>query len=185
MSLITRVRQDHLEFLVREFAIGMGLPYEFVWEPKGITGPAQRFILNKAQRRFKERQRLFEPFIKRTWAYIIAHAITSGRIPETEGWTRVRLQPPASLTIDAGRDAMQELEDVKAGLLTLQEHFGKRGLDWEQELQQAGKEVESIFGIAGDIAERTGLPVEQVLNRLSMLTQHGEPPAPQNDEETD
>lgn len=171
-----------LEFLVREFAIGMGLPYEFVWEPKGITGPAQRFIMNKAQRRFRERQRLLEPVIKRTWAFVIANAIEAGQLPAVAGWERTRLQPPASLTIDAGRDAMQEREDVKAGLLTLQEHYGKRGLDWEQELEQAGKEVETIFSIASDIATRSGVPVEQVLNRLSMLTQHGETPPPPNNE---
>ena len=57
--------QGFLEFLVREFAVGLGLPYEFIWNPQQLTGPSQRFVMGKAQRKFEERQRLFGNMVKK------------------------------------------------------------------------------------------------------------------------
>jgi len=159
--------QGFLEFLIREFAVGMGLPYEFLWHPAGITGPAQRFIMGKAQRRFNERQRLFHKFVKRVWAMVIADAIDSGKLSPTKNWYKCRIQAPAQLTIDAGREMMQEREDVSAGLMTLREHFGKRGLDWQSECQQRSKEIKYMFEKADDLAKELGVDRNIIVSLLS------------------
>jgi capsid protein len=164
-----------LEFLLREFAVGLGLPYEFLWNPEKLTGTSQRFILGKASRRFKERQRLFAPFIKRTWAAVISDGIMRGKLGMIEGWEKIIIQAPQSLTVDAGRDANAEREDMKAGLLTMREHYGKRGLDWQEEIEQGAQEIEFLIGKAREVADRTGAPLSTVLNRMSLLTPNGEP----------
>jgi capsid protein len=159
--------QGFLEFLIREFAVGMGLPYEFLWHPAGITGPAQRFIMGKAQRRFNERQRLFNRMVKKVWAMVIADAIDSGKISPVKDWYKCRIQPPAQLTIDAGREMAQEREDVAVGLMTMREHFGKRGLDWQSECQQRSKELKYIFEKAQWLSDETGIDYNVAINMLT------------------
>jgi capsid protein len=156
--------QGFLEFLVREFAVGMGLPFEFVWDTHGLTGPSQRFVMGKAQRKFSERQRLFYPFIRKSWQMVIDDGINQGRIPKQKGWNKIRIQTPAKLTIDVGREAQQEREDVKMGLMSYREHYGKRGLDWQSEMDQKAKEAEHIIRIARKVAEAGGCSLDFAVN---------------------
>jgi capsid protein len=48
-----------LEFLIREISTGLGVPYEFAWNAEKIGGATVRFVMEKAQRRFEERRKLF------------------------------------------------------------------------------------------------------------------------------
>jgi len=175
--------QGFLEFIIREFSVGMGLPYEFLWHPAGITGPAQRFIMGKAQRRFNERQRLFGPFLRKVWAVVISDAIASGKLKTVPDWYKCRIQAPAELTIDAGREASQEREDVQAGLMTMREHFGKRGMDWQSECQQKAKEMKYILEKAKTIAEETDVSFETIVNLMIKGEFVGTAPQPIEDED--
>ena len=177
--------QGFLEMLIRQFAVGIGLPYEFLWHPAGITGPAQRFIMGKAQRRFNERQRLFGGLVRKVWAMVISDAISSGKLSPIEKWYKCRIQAPAQLTIDAGREAAQEREDVAAGLMTLREHYGKRGLDWQSECQQKAKEMKYLLSKAQDIAKETGVEFATVVNLMTKGEFIGAPQPNEEDKEND
>ena len=159
--------QGFLEFLVREFAVGIGLPYEFVWNTSGLTGPSQRFVMGKAQRKFDQRQRLLCPFVKKSWLMVIGDAISSGRIRAIDGWEKCRIQYPAKLTIDVGRESQQEREDVANGLMSRQEHYGRRGLDWQTALEQQKSEVNTLISTAKEIADANELSISDVLPLLS------------------
>lgn len=158
--------QGFLEFLVREFAVGLGLPYEFVWNTQSLTGPSQRFVMGKAQRKFEERQRLFYKLINKTWAMVIAQGIEQKELPAIDGWQRCRIQTPAKLTIDIGREAQQERDDVSAGLMTRATHFGQRGMDWQGEIDQQAKEFGYIMEKSQELAQKYDLPIDVALNRL-------------------
>lgn len=180
--------QGFLEFLVREFAVGLGLPYEFVWNPQGLTGSSQRFIMGKAQRKFEERQRMFTPFLRRAWLMVISDGIAEGKLTNPpSGWERCGIQTPAKMTIDVGREAKAERDDVKSGLMSLREHYGKRGLDWQGELDQQGNELRYLLEKCKGIAEETGLPMDYILNRMQELgpfTAILNQPAPREEEES-
>ena len=105
---------------------------------------------------------------------MISDAISRGKLPLVDDWDRIVIQPPQSLTVDAGRDANAEREDMKAGLLTFRDHYGKRGLDWQQEIEQGATEIEFLIAKAKEIAESSDVPLATVLNRLSLLTPNGE-----------
>lgn len=158
--------QGFLEFLVREFAVGLGMPYEFIWNPQSLTGPSQRFIMGKAQRKFEERQRLFGNFVKKTWMQVIAEGVETGELSAQNGWQKCKLQAPARLTIDIGREAREEREDVTAGLMSLSQHFGQRGLDWQGEIDQQTKEFSYIMERSKEIADKYEIPIDVALNRL-------------------
>jgi len=140
------------KFLIRDVAMGLGLPVEFVYDPASVGGAGMRFVVAKAQRRFEQRQRLLiDRFCNRAWRYFIGRAIANGDLPAVEDYPKVTWQTPKSLTVDAGRDALQERENYKAGLSSLQHYFGEMGLDWEEQVRQIAKEKEFI-GSMGQVA---------------------------------
>jgi len=152
------------KFLIRDVAMGLGLPVEFVYDPASVGGAGMRFIVAKAQRRFEQRQRLLiDRFCTRAWRYFIGGAIANGDLPAAEDYAKVTWQTPKSLTVDAGREAQQAREDYKAGLSSLQDYFGELGQDWEEQVRQIAKEREFIASI-GTVTPQTDVaaPVEAV-----------------------
>jgi lambda family phage portal protein len=152
------------KFLIRDVAMGLGLPVEFVYDPASVGGAGMRFIVAKAQRRFEQRQRLLiDRFCNRAWRFFIGGAIANGDLPAAEDYAKVTWQTPKSLTVDAGREAQQAREDYKAGLSSLQDYFGELGQDWEEQVRQIAKEREFIASI-GTVTPQTDVaaPAEAV-----------------------
>jgi lambda family phage portal protein len=167
-----------LDYLIREVNVGLGLPVEFTWDPSKLGGTSQRFVLAKAQRRFEERQQLLiSRVLNRLWFWVISVGIQRGDLVLPAGakhWN-VRWQAPSELTVDAGRDAKADREDVLAGLMSRSEHYGRRGLDWEEAHDQIEKEAEDILTRAQALAKKFGVQIDAA---LSLLQQRGPNPAP-------
>jgi len=135
------------KFLIRDVAMGLGLPIEFVYDPASVGGAGMRFIVAKAQRRFEQRQRLLiDRFCNRVWRYFIGGAIANGDLPPAEDYRKVSWQTPKSLTVDAGREAQQAREDYKAGLISLQTYHGELGEDWVEQVDQIKAEQTYMSG---------------------------------------
>lgn len=131
----------HLEQYIRAAALGLGLPYEFIWDTSAVGGVAQRFIIQKAARAFAARQDvLIASFLGKLWTYAIANAISSGQLPANPNWRRVEWQTPRSITVDVGREAQARRDDVKAGLMTLADYFGEQGLNWKEAVAEIAAE---------------------------------------------
>ncbi|NBW13894.1 MAG: phage portal protein [Caulobacteraceae bacterium] len=142
------------KFLIRDVAMGLGLPVEFVYDPASVGGAGMRFIVAKAQRRFEQRQRLLiDRFCNRVWRYFIGGAIANGDLPGADDYEKVTWQTPKSLTVDAGREAQQSREDYKAGLTTLSDYFGELGLDWQEQIEQMDREKKYIASLSPAAAE--------------------------------
>jgi lambda family phage portal protein len=135
------------KFLIRDVAMGLGLPIEFVYDPASVGGAGMRFIVAKAQRRFEQRQRLLiDRFCNRSWSYFIGRAIANGDLPPAEDYRKVSWQTPKSLTVDAGREEMQARESYKAGLISLQTYHGELGEDWVEQVDQIKAEQTYMSG---------------------------------------
>ena len=134
-----------LDQYIRAAAIGMGLPYEFVWNSERLAGTAQRFTLAKAQRRFEERQRLLvQRMCSRIWRYVIAAAIENRELPRNASWSNVVWQTPRKLTVDAGRESQAMREEYKLGFTNLADVCGSDGNDWQEVVSQKISEVKWI-----------------------------------------
>ena len=163
--------ENFAKFLIRDIALGLNLPPEFVYDPASVGGAGMRFVVAKAQRRFEQRQRLLiDRFCQRAWRYFIARAITAGDLPEVKDYDRVSWQTPKSLTVDAGREAMQAREDYKAGLSTLADYFGELGLDWQEQVDQRKQEQIYVSGgvtVQGDpLITKIGVGGAQALTAI-------------------
>jgi lambda family phage portal protein len=154
----------HLEQYIRAAAIGLGLPYEFVWDTSAIGGVAQRFIIQKAARCFAARQDvLVNAFLSKLWRYAIARAISRKELPMNPGWQSVGWQTPRSITVDVGREATARRDDVKAGLMTLSDYFGEQGIDWKEAVAEIATEREFAADLGVIIGVEQAQPQDQIL----------------------
>ncbi len=160
--------QGFLELLMRKTAIGLGIPFEFVWDPTNAGGATQRAVLAKAQRKFTERADLLdEKFNTRVWAWVISKGIARGDVKHSEDFWKVKWQHPKKITVDVGREAKESREDIKLGLKTLADDAGERGIDWQELRKQSEIEALDLIRRAKAIAESEKIPVDLALSLLS------------------
>jgi capsid protein len=169
-----------LDWLARDVCCGLGVPVEFVWDASKLQGTAQRFILEKAQRAFDERQDLLiHAALNRLWFWVISCGIKRGDLEFQEGAWQAKWQRPSKITVDAGNDAAAALADVEAGLQTAKEHYGRRGLDWEKERDQKENEVDDLLTRAMRQSKKHGTDLEYTVQLLQQTTPNMPAQAPQ------
>jgi capsid protein len=166
----------YLDFLIRDIAVGLGLPPEFIWNPDKLGGTGNRFVLEKASRRFAERQQLLIKFATRVWGYVVSKGVKRGDIPASDEWWKVRWQTPSKITVDVGREAMQNREDILLGIRTEQEDAAERGVDIDDLRLQRKQEATQRIKDAQEIAKKTGVSFEVALMQLSRRTPNGNLP---------
>ena len=158
---------DFMMSLTGCFVQGLGLPPAFFLDEK-LTGPNQRAVNGKAQRCFDRKQEMMAMLVEWIWPRVIGDAIANGLLPSQENFEVIEWQGPASVSIDAGRESAQEREDVHSGLMTRQEHFSKRSLNWKRETDQGMSEIEYIIEEANRVAKEKNVPVGVILERFGI-----------------
>jgi capsid protein len=163
-----------LAFLIREIALGMGLPVEFIWDAAALGGSTQRFVLEKAERRFEERRcRFSKQVMNRIWGRVIANAIARGKLPEDPKKFDLSWQGPCALSVDAGRDEAADREAVKMGLMTEARYYGMRNQDWRKARKQVLSEADSLLTDATALAKKHNVTPEFALGLLRQSTPNG------------
>jgi capsid protein len=131
--------------LERDISMGI-LPYEFVSDPSKLGGASIRLVTAKAARVFGKYQSvLIENFCVPTWGYIIGQGIADGDLPDDPKWSEVSWTTPKSVTVDAGRDAANDRNDVEMGLLSMSELYAQRGLDFRTEMDKRANDMNFII----------------------------------------
>ncbi|MDB6172034.1 MAG: hypothetical protein JWL59_1345 [Chthoniobacteraceae bacterium] len=168
----------YMEFNFRDFACGYGVPLEVIWK-SDLGGPSQRFFLSKFQRRINARLALvtIPIFYRRIYIYWLAKEIKRKALPFRPDWYKVAFQPTSpKITIDIGREAQQDREDILLGTRTLSEDAGERGKDWREIRNQSEKETEDLIDRAQRLAEKKKISFEVALSLLSRRTPNGNLP---------
>jgi lambda family phage portal protein len=149
--------REFCDMLLREVCLNIGIPWEFAARPADAGGAALRAVLVRAQRTFEQRQALLiDRLCSRVWAHVITLGMQRGLIPQNDNWWRVEWQRPAAASVDYGREAQANLNDVRAGLRTYSEDYSERGLEWKDALRQRAAEAKYLadlaaeFGISAD-----------------------------------
>ena len=149
-----RPSQNFTEFcniLLREVCGNVGIPWEFYARPSDAGGAALRAVLVRAQRTFEQRQALLiDRLCSRVWAHVITLGMQRGLLPQNENWWRVEWQRPAAASVDYGREAQANLNDVRAGLRTYSEDYSERGLEWKDQLRQRAVEAKFLADLANE-----------------------------------
>lgn len=148
--------QGFMEFLSQLICLGAGLPPSLLLGTK-VGGADTRRELATAQRVIDMWQQMFSAQLQRIYEYVIQDEIDAGYLPGApKDWRSVEWQCPAKITVDSGRDQQQDREDVKAGLLSRREYFGRYGQDWKEQLTQCGDEAKFISDLAKNLGVERG-----------------------------
>lgn len=143
--------REFCDILLREVCLNLGVPWEFAARPADAGGAALRAVLVRAQRTFEQRQALLiDRLCSRVWAHVITIGMQRGLIPQNENWWRVDWQRPAAASVDYGREAAANLNDVRAGLRTYAEDYSERGHEWKDQLRQRAVEAKYLADLAAE-----------------------------------
>jgi len=135
------------------------LPYSFVTDSSGNTGPGLRLDIAKADRTFQKWQNLIiEQLCIPSWGYVIGDAIANGDLPDDPEWNKVSWTTPKRVTVDAGREAANDRADMELGLISMSELYAQRGLDFRSEMAKRAEDMSFIV----NLAKTTGIPVEML-----------------------
>lgn len=132
-----------MNWLVREIAAGLDLPFGVVWNMAGLGGPAVRFEINQANRVFMAfLTNILEPMWFRpvvgAW---ITQEIAEGRLPFDANWFKFKTPRPKSITIDLGRDSKSGVAENIAGLSTASDWFADDDKDFEEQTERLAQEA--------------------------------------------
>lgn len=173
-----------LDYLDRDVALGLGVPVQFL-HCSDMGGTPQRFVMRKAERKFAKRAMQIARFVRRVRFYWAAKEILRGALPYVEDWYRVRIEYPATASVDIGREAQQNREDLKYGNRTLAQDAGEQGLDWREDIRaQRQSEAEDLIDRAKAIEKKKGIPFELALALMQQGTPNGNPVAPTTEPKT-
>ncbi len=151
----TAAFREFMDYLEGDGYIGLGLPVN--WKNLHKEGGATcRAALVKAQRRFDEIEANVEQRIcNRVWNWVTAVGANQKRIgPRPKDAYRVRWHGPAKATVDAGREAVTNRDDLKMGMRTYIEDLAERGItNWKAHLRQVAREEAFITALAVEFKE--------------------------------
>lgn len=107
---------------------------------------------------------------QRVYEYVIEFEINDGSLGGAPfDWRRTSWLFPRAATVDAGRQAQQDREDVRTGNMTLREQCGQYGTGWRDHIRQLAVEMKEVM----TAEQQNGLPEGSLMNRL-----YGGPNAP-------
>src|ERR1700751_440563 len=89
-------------------------PFDLIMQANGANAAATRSLWVRANQLARERQLKLYPSAKQRILFAVSRAIELGLLPETEDWMEWEFSLPRKPSIDAGRDAQQDREDLKA-----------------------------------------------------------------------
>lgn len=132
-----------MEWLVREIALGLDLPFGVVWNMSGLGGPAVRFEMAQANRVFIA---FLEDVLEPMWTRPIVGAwltleISQGRLPFHPNWYKFKTPRPVAITIDVGRDSKAGIAENMAGLGTASHWYAEEDMSFEDSTDQLAYEA--------------------------------------------
>lgn len=138
-----------IDTLDRSGSLGV-LPYEFAIDSSKVGGASVRLIASKTQRYIDDMTQIIdERFNDAIWFFAIGWAITNGELSPQSWWWYCTWTHPKKLTVDAGREEMQNRANVEMGLKTIEESFAECGLDFEDEMRTRASNARFIMNLAG------------------------------------
>ena len=130
--------------LQRDVTFG-SLPWDFVVDPSKLAGAGVRLVGNKADRFISHvQQMVINQFCIPTYQYIISDGINKGLIRDDRSWYKCSVITPPSLTVDAGREAANDREDIKMGLISRSEYYKTHGTEFYKQIDSIAQELAYI-----------------------------------------
>ncbi len=151
--------REYWRQLTEKVCAGVGIPYVLVY-PESMQGTVYRGALDMSAVWFKSRHQVMSSAARRIYEYVMEYAIKSDPTlnDAPADWYEVAITAPRSPNVDVGRNSAAQLKELEAGILTYDEVYGSRGLDWRSALE--AKAQQALF--IRELANKYGLRVSEV-----------------------
>lgn len=169
--------QWFMEYLASRICAGVSISKLLVF-PWSIQGTVARGDLALAATFFKSRFVPFQSAAREAYIYTMGTArFIDSRVADAPfDWMKVNIRPPRSPDVDVGRNSAARIAEYDSGLVTAEEIFGERGMDYREQFRQCAREAQLIdrlakeFGISPDrirksIGESMKLEMEKEAER--------------------
>lgn len=180
--------QQYLDNLIRLIGNALCLPYGFVYNLIGLSGPSARMDAQQAHRTIQwHQENMVDLFLERAKNTLLMEGIANGDVEYTPRWMRGKWQFAPAITIDVGRDSAAMINEWKMGLRTKSSIFAEDGEDSEEQEEIIVQEVTQTVVNAKKLAEDQDIPLELALTMFEARIPNGFVPknAPEQSVEPD
>jgi hypothetical protein len=160
--------------VIRQAIHGLGWSVDYALDPSKVGGASMRVVVETINDTVSAiRCNIVSPV--RHWidGWRIAKSIKNGRLPFNEDWWKWAYQFSQRKTADKKYDSDVDIAEMRAGVSTLRDVCARRGLWWEEVVEQKEREVMDQFEAAERISKRFGITIEAAIDRLGLLTPNG------------
>ena len=151
--------REYWRQLTEKVCAGVGIPYVLVF-PESMQGTVYRGSLDMSAVWFKSRHHVMATAARRIYEYVMEYAIkTDPTLNDAPSdWYEVAITAPRAPNVDVGRNSAAQLKELEAGIITYDEVYGSRGLDWRSSLE--AKAQQALF--VRQLADKYGLDVSEI-----------------------
>lgn len=155
-SVVTREFWDELSNRVCQ---GVGIPLQIV-DPSSQQGTTFRAAVDSSAAWFRCRCEALSVHLTRIIHYVLGFGINTdvNLADPPADWIRLQSRPPRALCVDLNRNSYANVNDLAAGLVTMETLQGEQGRDWRREITQRAVELAFVR----EVAARFGLKPEQL-----------------------
>lgn len=144
--------EPFVDRILRAISTGLNLPYEIVAKDFSKTNySSARAALLEARRYFMVRQAwLSRKLCQPAWDMLQEEAFLKNQLPaktfyeKKSDWCRVRWIAPGWQWVDPVKEAKSSEMAIDIGISTLADEAASQGKDWEEILEQRGREVAKV-----------------------------------------
>jgi len=151
--------REYWRQLTEKVCAGVGIPYVLVY-PESMQGTVYRGALDMSAVWFKSRHQVMASAARRIYEYVMEYAIKNDPTlrDAPSDWYEVSITAPRSPNVDVGRNSAAQLAELEAGIVTYDEVYGARGLDWRSSLEAKAQQALFVRQLAG----KYGLDVSEI-----------------------
>lgn len=136
----------HVQAIIREVAIGLNLPYGFVYNMSDFGSASARIETMQAQRSFQRFQTiLIDRMLREVKNDVLSGGIARGEIPAHPLWRKGRWNFGAHITADYGQWTQADLQLLAVGATTQHAMADAQGFDFESNVETSGSEAQAWY----------------------------------------
>lgn len=165
--------QETSDFLIKleTQIIGcMGVPHQLIYSPGSISGRIVSGIGEVFRAKITERQQLLDKYAKLLCGWALANAMENGELAENYDENLFRaftFTHPQKFTFDEGYERKADLEDLAAGVKSLNDITSRYGRTANEVLAEREKESLEFFQSCKRVSEQTGIDINIVIQQMN------------------
>jgi len=164
------------DYITWKICSGIGISRLIISPQSPVQGTLVRAELDVQNRFFLSRSMVMQKLWIEIYRWVMGWS--KDYVRELKGapddWDAVKVRAPKSINVDLGRNSAAAVAEIAACLRTRFDWFAESGEDWEEQMEQCGRE----YAKAKKVSAKTGAPVEWLLGMANKT-----PPSPPPDED--